>query len=263
MNKDDLQNELCKQLCCTISLVERSDQKWMISAPFSYPDGDYYSIYLKETSEGKFRISDEANTIMKLSYDTPDVDKYFKGNRGKLMEQILQENKVKEDDGNFYVDTSIKQISASVFRLGQALNQIYDLSYLNRDRSTTTFYKDLENLLNNFSEKMACVLTKDYKVPELENAENYLVDYSFQKKQESFLFLFGIPSVDKAKLTTITLQHFILNKLRIPALIIFNNQEEISPPHLSRLMDANIAGSQVSSIESVDSIEKNIARYAA
>ncbi len=234
----------------------------MISTPFSSPDGDHYSIYLKEVDEGQIRISDEANTVMRLSYDTPDVSKYFKGNKGKLMEQILRENEIQEEDGNFYVEIPVDRISDGIFRLGQALSQVYDLSYLNRDRPEVTFYKDLEELLNQIISKHPILqLEKDYVVPDLENADNYVIDYSLQNEEKTLLFLFGILGADKAKLVTITLQHLLLHNSKTPILLIFNDQEELPPRHLSRLMDANIGGSQVSSIASRDPIAKNIERY--
>ena len=262
MNKDDLQKKLCQQFCDDVELVERKDGILMISTPFSYPDGDYYSIYLEEISMGKFRISDRANTMMRLSYDTPDVEKYFTGNRGNLMSQILRENRIKEDNGDFYVDISIDEISKGIFRLGQALSQIYDLSYLNRDRPASSFYKDLEALLNQIVSKYSIELKKEYVVPGLQNGDNYRIDYSLQQQEKEPLFLFGIPSTDKAKLVTITLQYLFLNKSKMPTLLVFENQEKLSPGHLSRLMDANIGGSQVSSIGSRKTIEKNITRYA-
>lgn len=262
MNKDELQKELCKQLCTDIQLVERENGMLMISTPFSYPDGDHYSMYLKKIGMEQIRISDEADTMMRLSYDTPDVGKYYKGSRGKLMEQILGENKVQEDDGNFYVDISVDKISDGIFRLGQALSQIYDLSYLNRDHPTVTFYKDLEELLKQIISKYPVIeLEKNYVVPGLENAENYVIDYSLQQKEKTSLFLFGIPSSDKAKLVTITLQYLLLKGYEMPTLLIFENLEELPPKHLSRLMDANIGGSQVSSIGSKDPIEQNVQRY--
>ena len=234
----------------------------MISNPFSYPDGDNYSIYLKEISAGQIRLSDEANTMMKLSYDTSDVDKYFNGSRGKLMGQILQENQIQEDDGNFYVDISVDKISEGIFRLGQALSQIYDLSYLNKDRAQPTFYKALEQLLKTIVSQYPIELEKDHIVPDLDNAENYVIDYSLQKKSEEYpLFLFGIPTVDKAKLVNITLQHLRIHELRMPTLLIFENQADLPSSHMSRLMDANIGGSLVSSIQAKEAIEGNIRRY--
>ena len=77
MNDDDLKKELCRQLCADIQLKKREDETLMISTPFSYPDGDQYSIYLKKIKAGEIRVSDGANTIMRLSYETPDVSKFF------------------------------------------------------------------------------------------------------------------------------------------------------------------------------------------
>ena len=261
MNQDDLQKELCRQLCADIQLVEREDKTLMISNPFSYPDGDQYSIYLKEIDAGRIRLSDKANTMMRLSYDTPDIEKYFKGNRGELMQKILLENKIQEEDGNFYIDTSVDKIAESIFRLGQALNQIYDLSYLNRDSSTSTFYQELEELLNKIVSEYPVKLVKDYVVPNLENAENYVIDYSLQQDEKFTLFLFGIPNLDKAQFVTITLQRLLLQKFNTPTLLIFKEQENIPPKRLSRLTDANVGGSQVSSLGAIKSLEQNIKRY--
>ncbi len=262
MNKDQLQKELCRQLCTDIKLIERQNGKKMISNPFSYPDGDHYSIYLQETDVGKVRISDGADTMMRLSYYTPNVDGYFKGNKGKLMNQILAENQINEDNGNFYVDVSVEQISQGIFRLSQALNQVYDLSYLNRDRFSSTFYRDLKELLEQIiSDKPDIKLEQDYQVPDLDNSENYIIDYYLKKEEGIPLFLFGIPNQDKAKLVTITLQHFFIHEIQKSTLLIFENQEEIPSKHLSRLIDANIAGSQVSSIDSRKPIEQNIESY--
>lgn len=260
MNKDDLQKEICRQLCADIQLVKRENGRLMISTPFSYPDGDHYSIYVEETIHGTVRLSDEANTMMRLSYDTPDVNKYFKGNRGDLTKQILRENKVEEDNGNFYVDISVSKIADGIFRLGQALSQVYDLSYLSRDRLVSTFYEDMGKVINQIISQFPVTLEKDYRVPDLENAAIYPVDYSLQEQDKTILFLFGVPNADKAHLVTIILQHFLIQALRTPTLLIFEDQEKLPPKHLSRLMDANVGGSQVSSLSAVDAIEQNIAR---
>ena len=143
MKKNDLQAKFCEQLCSEIQLVERENKMLMISTPFSYPDGDRYSIYLKEVDVGIVRLSDGANTMMRLSYDNPDVSGYFEGSKGRLMAQILRENKVEEDDGNFYIDVPIEEIAKGIFHLGQALGRIYDLSYLDCEHTESTFYEGI------------------------------------------------------------------------------------------------------------------------
>lgn len=262
-SKEELERTLCEKLCADIRLIERPNRKWMISVPFSYPDGDRYSIYLDVISPGKIRISDGANTMMRLSYDTPNVSKFFKGGIGKLMDRILRENDIQESDGNFYVDTPVDKISPVLFRFTQALSQIYDLSYLSRDRKTSTFYKDFEILLERIVKNYDIVLEKDYLVPGLENTQNYPIDYALQRNGSPNLFLFGVPGVDKAKLVTITLQYLFIHRKRTSTLIVFENQEEISSNHLGRLMDANVGGSLVSSIHSTEAIEQNIERGIA
>ncbi len=260
MIKQTLQQKICDQLCSDIQLIERENGKLMLSTPFVYPDGDHYSIYLRETQPGTIRISDEANTIMRLSYETEDVDKYFKGGRGKLMEQILREHQVQEEQGTFYIDVPIDELSHGLFMLGQALTEIYSLSYLDRERVSSTFYEDLENILENIIHDTDIKLKSNHLALGLQNAENYAIDYSLIRKDEMPLFLFGVPSVDKAKLVTITLQYLYIQEYPMRALLIYQAQGEVPAKHLSRLTDANIGGSQVSSLKKTP-IEQNINRH--
>ena len=263
MNNQQLQQQISEQLSQNIQLHERANNMLMLSMPFKFPDGDQYSIYINELENGLIRISDCANTIMRLSYDTPDVEKYFNGNRGQLMDQILKEYKIIQEDGNFYIDVAIKEFAQGIFRLTHALSQIYDLSYLDRDRVRSTFYEDLERMLNDIIKDKAIEKYNDYKAPDLAHAENYIIDYALTKPNTAIepLFLFGVPSIDKAKLVTITLHYFWRNKYKMRSLIIFENQEQIGNKHLIRLMDSNIGGSQVSSIELREPIQNNIERH--
>lgn len=264
MNREELQKEICRQLCADIRLVRREDGKHMISTPFSYPDGDHYSIYVQEVRDGVVRLSDEANTIMRLSYDTPNVEKYFRGKSGELIQQIMREHQVEENKGKFFVDVAVGKIADGVFRLGQALSQVYDLSYLSRERVASTFYEDLDVLLKGLIEKIThelpvpVALNKKHIVPDMENAENYPVDYALQLQEKPALFLFGIPHADKAHLVTIILQHFLLKKNKTPRLLILADQAGLPGQDYSRLMNANVGGSQVVSLDAVEEIQQNI-----
>lgn len=122
-----LQKMLRQQLCDQVRIVERPDRQLMIATPFAYPDGDQYPIHLQDCGNGQVRLSDAGNTMMRLSY-TADVEKYYKGARHKLMQQILREHQVQEDDGNFHITIPAKQLAAGVTSLTRALSQICDLS---------------------------------------------------------------------------------------------------------------------------------------
>ena len=261
INKKVLQDALCKQLCADVRIVERDDGMVMIDAPFEHPDGDRYSLYLKETATNRFRVSDGADTLMRLSYDTPDVEKYFKGNRGKLLKKILRENRIEEKDGEFFAELTSGQMSDGVFRLCQALGKIYDLSYLDKDYVRSTFYEDMAVVINKLTKGMPIEVIPGYQPAGLLNAKNHKIDYSLMGGGKPPLFLFGVPSDSKAKAVTITLQHLIIHNYHMRPMVVFENQEKITRQHLSRLTDANIGGYQVSSITSSAPLEKNIATH--
>ena len=261
INKKSLQDALCKQLCTDVRIVERRDGVLMIDAPFEHPDGDRYSLYLKEAAAGRFRISDGADTMMRLSYDTPDVEKYFRGGKGEFLKQILRENMVEEKEGEFFTELSPEQMSGGIFRLCQALSKIYDLSYLDRDYARSTFYHDLKDLIKEIARDMNIKVTRNYQPEGVPDAEDYTVDYSLAAKGRPPLFLFGVPGDNKVKLVTITLQHLTIHKYQMRPLVVFENQEKISRRYLSRLTNANIGGFQVSSIVSKEPLAKNIGMH--
>ena len=261
MKMEQLQQMLCQQLCEQVRVVERPDRQLMIAAPFAYPDGDQYPIHLQDCGNGQVRLSDAGNTMMRLSY-TADVEKYYKGARHKLMQQILREHQVQEDDGDIHITIPMERLATGILSLTQALSQIYDLSYLDRDRQQSTFYQDLYSILVGIADVRSASLIKDYQIPDMENAENYLIDYAMHTREQDeipALFLFGVPSDDKARLVTITLQQLMIKNRRTSSLVIFRNQEELSRKSISLLMDAGVGGSQVSSIQATQAIEDNIA----
>lgn len=264
MNKETLQEHIVKQLSSDVQLFQRGEELFAIPLPFSYPDGDRYSIYIEKIGSGNIRISDKASTLMRLSYDTPNVENYFKGSKGQIMQQILIEHGVKEDEGNFHIDLGIEDLSRGIFKLAQALIQIYDLSYLDRYSIEATFDKELKTILHEIAaDKFQSQLKENYKVPNLEDAKNYKIDYALQKNEESSVYLFGIPTVHRATTATVTLQHLSLLNLKKPTLLIFENKEELPESSVSKLMTAHDRGNCVDSIKSSGQIEEKMEALAA
>lgn len=100
-----------------------------------------------------------------------------------------------------------------------------------------------------------------YIIPELANASNYPVDFCFEGKSGLPVFLFGIPNRDKARLTTMFLQHYLLNNIEFDSLLVFHNQEEIPRQDLSRL--SNVGGEQIASLSAVDDFTRKVRHKAA
>ncbi len=251
---------LCAQLCANVSVVTRPDQVVMLDTPFRFPDGDHYPIYLAETGTGGIRLSDGGHTLMHLSYEN-DIDKYFEGTRQMLMEQVLAHQQVtyNADRGEFFVDTSLEHLADGVFRLGQALTRIYDLTFLNRSHVASIFYDDLQEQMKSIVPEER--IRRDYIVEGVPDAVNYPVDFCIETGKGVPLFLYGIPNRDKARLTTIFLQYLNQQNVKFDSLLVFENQQEIPRPDLARL--SNVGGEMIASLNAENDFRRKLLKTAA
>ncbi|HDL01621.1 MAG TPA: DUF1828 domain-containing protein [candidate division Zixibacteria bacterium] len=256
-NIDELQKRLCKSFCANIKVSKKNDTLIRIETPFSFPDGDPYQIYMTEIGTGGYRITDMGHTLMQLSYEN-DIDLLRKGTRGNLLGQIQLELGIKEDDGEFFLESTSDEIHNNLFKLGQAITKIYDLTYLNRARVENTFYEDLEERLYNIVD--AEKIIQDYVYSAMENADDYPIDYMIKGKKEP-LFLFGIGNRDKARLTTIILERLIRHNAEFESLIVFHDFDAIPKNDAKRLM--NVAGEMISSLDAKDDLSRKILKRVA
>lgn len=254
VNVEKLQETLCSLMCAEVRIRPRNANLLVVDTPFYFPDGDPYQIFIKERPGGILRLSDMGHTLMQLSYDN-DIDKFREGTRGNLFDQIKAEMFVEEDEGEFFIDTEVENLGASIFRFGQAITKINDLTFLNRWRAESTFYEDLEEQLYRFvpPEKVA----KDYIYLEMENAGDYPIDYRISATNAP-LYVFGIPNRDKARLTTIILEHLLRARADFDSLLIFANQVEIPKRDLARL--SNVGGEQIASLDATIDFQRKIQR---
>ena len=252
------QSLLCERLCARVKVVQRANGFTMLDTPFSFPDGDQYPIYIKETRTGGLRLSDGGHTLMHLSYEH-DVQAFRDGARGRLWEQVLNETGLEEKDGEFFIDTSLDNLPDAVFRLGQALTQIHDLTFLSRARVASTFYEDLKASLTTIVDEEK--ITQNYFYSDMENSEDYPIDYKIAGKADTPLFLFGIPNRDKALLTTITLERLLRYGAEFESLLVFEDQSEMPRRDLARL--SNVGGEMVASLDARDDFKRKMLRRVA
>lgn len=258
MNLDieKLQGILCSLMCAQVSLRKKNDRLLSIETPFYFPDGDPYQIYLKEMPNGILRLTDMGHTLLHLSYDN-DVAKFREGTRGKLFDQIKAETFLEEDNGEFYIETEIVNLGYNLFRLGQALTKINDLTFLNRARAESTFYEDLqEQLFKIIGEEN---MIKDYFYDGIENSRDYPIDFKIKGKHAP-LFLFGIPNRDKARLTTIILERLLRANADFDSILIFSDQGTIPKQDLARL--SNVGGEMIASLDAESDFSRKLLRKA-
>jgi hypothetical protein len=256
MNLDvnKLQETLCSLLCTEVKIKPKNGNLLSIETPFYFADGDPYQLYIKEMSGGILRLTDMGHTMMHLSYDN-DVDKFREGTRGKIFEQIKVETFIEEDNGEFYIETPIENLGFNIFRIGQALTKINDLTFLNRARAESTFYEDLqEQLYKIVGEDL---IKKDYYYEDMEYAKDYPIDYRIEGIHAP-LFLFGIPNRDKARLTTIILERLLRAKADFDSLLIFSDQGAIPKQDLARL--SNAGGEMIASLDAESDFSRKLLR---
>ena len=257
LNAESLSTLLCERLCEDVVLEERSNGELMLRTHFEFPDGDVYPIYLSESQSGGIKLSDRGHTLMHMSYEH-EIDNYMDGTRGMLLERIMAENDLEWDGGAFSLATAPDKLPLAIFQFGQALTRIYDLTLLSRSNVGSTFYDDLAELISRWVDESK--FERDY-IPNVPNAQAYIVDYKIDGSNDVPLFIYGIPNRDKARLATIMLSHFHRSQFRFESILIFENQQEIPRADLARLSD--VGGDMISSLESADDFQRKLVQRVA
>lgn len=249
-----LQKNLCSLLCAEVQVRVKNGNLLAIDTPFYFADGDPYQLYIKEMPGGILRLTDMGHTLMHLSYEN-DIEKFREGTRGMLLSQIKSETLIEEEEGEFYIETELGNLGSNLFRLGQALTKINDLTFLNRARAESTFYEDLTEQLFRIVGQENVI--KDYFYDGMDNAMDYPIDYRVEGKY-SPIFLFGIPNRDKARLATIILERLLRAKADFESLLIFSDQSSIPRQDLARL--SNAGGEMIASLDAESDFSRKLSR---
>ena len=138
-----LQRLLCERLGEDVQITERPDGALMLHTHFEFPDGDRFPIHVSEAGTGGVRLSDRGHMLMHISYDH-DIDSFLAGTRGQMLERIVGETGIEQDGGTFRLDTPIEKLPEAIFRFGQALMKVYDLTFLSRSQVRSTSYPGAE-----------------------------------------------------------------------------------------------------------------------
>jgi hypothetical protein len=254
LDLEKIRETLCTLMCAEVVIRPLNGKILAVETPFYFADGDPYQIYIKEMAGGILRLTDMGHTLMHLSYEN-DIDKFREGTRGKIFEQIKAETFIEEENGEFYLETPVDNLGLNIFRLGQALTKINDLTFLNRARVESTFYGDLkEQIFKIVGEEF---VREDYYYEEMESAKDYPIDFRIEGKY-SPLFIFGIPNRDKARLTTIILERLLRVNADFENLLIFSDQGSIPKPDLARL--SNAGGEMIASLDAEADFSRKLLR---
>lgn len=223
---------LCQQWCKHAD-IQACGEGVRVSLPSFARDGDTHAIYLEPTLGG-WRLSDKGAALMRLSYEH-DLDHLLDGQRGKILGQVIAESGAQLDDGEVWLHSSEADLAASLMLLEQALTRIEDLALWTRLRIASTFYDDLYASVQGIAG--ADKVQRNWLIPELANTADYPIDMMISTARAP-LFVFGVPSSDKARLVTIILQHLNAAQINYESLIVYQDMGNIPARDQRRLTNA-------------------------
>ena len=228
MNYLDL---LIKQFNNQVSFRERRPGVLQLVAPLYHEDGDMVDIFLEPTNGGQenIRICDHGMTLMRLSYyfdiDTP--------NKERIFQRILSENRIAEEKGNLFLDSTPESLYPSVLQFAQAVSKVSNMQLFKREVTQTLFYE----MLTEFIEDSLRKYNPRPKVLPIAERDDLEVDFEFSIKPRP-VYLFGVKDSAKTRLTAISCLEFQRAKMPFKSFVVHEDFENLSRKDRSRITSA-------------------------
>lgn len=232
LNMSEIENNLRTKISKEITLMEEGIDRFRVFTPFEFDDGDHLSIVLKKAN-GTWEFTDEAHTIMHMSYDM-DISALKKGNRQKILTNTISNFGLEQKEGAISVKIENDNFGDAFYSFVQALIKITDLSYLSKEQVRSTFYEDFADLMSETIPKNR--LTFDYTDPNYDKEGKYVVDCRINGMQTP-IFVFAILNDSKCKDVMISMYQFERWRIENHSIAIFNDQETIDRRVLAKFSD--------------------------
>jgi hypothetical protein len=235
----DFKTRVCEQ----IELRQEGEGRFLVFTPFRFDDGDHFGIVLKEENSG-WVLSDEANTLMHLSYQLNDADIDSDSSRGQLIETSLAGFSVQNREGELVLPVVENRFGDALFDFIRALTKVTDVSFLSRERVRSTFLEDFRVFLR--SKIPENRLQFDWFDEKNDPHRRYRVDAHINGMRQP-LYVYALQSDDKVKDATISLLMFEKWGVQFRSMAVYEDQESLGPQPVAKFTD--VVGKQFSSLE--------------
>jgi hypothetical protein len=214
-----------------VRLQQKRPGVMQLFAPLYHEDGDMVDIFLEPAPESpdRVRVCDHGMTLMRLSYayeiDTPTKEKIFN--------RLIAEQGVREANGNLFIDAPQDEIAPTVLQFAQTVAKVGAMRAFKREVIGSLFFEQLEEVVQTRLFRFE-PQPSFYPLPD---QEEYEVDYCFNHRSRP-VYLFGVNSEAKARLTTIACLKFITEGLRFWSAVVVDNLDDLSRKDRNRLLSA-------------------------
>ncbi len=227
-------NDFKEKVSEAVRLHEEGMNRYRVFTPFTFDDGDGFSIVLQKNGNG-WLLSDEGHTFMHMSYEM-DMAALERGNRAELLDSVLNNFGISESEGSLELRFKPDEAGNALYTYLQALTKITDLSYLNREIVKSTFIEDFKQTME--AELPDGRYTFDYHFKDHDPQKSYPVD-CYVNGMDVPLLIFAIQNDDKCRDVTISLHQYERWGIPFRSLAIFENQTDINRKVLARFSDVS------------------------
>lgn len=222
---------LSEQFNHQIAVRERRPGIYQLIAPLYHEDGDMIDIFLEQQNGGRppIRVCDHGMTLMRLSYSF-DVDT---PNKERILQQILSENRVHEENGNLFLETTPESLYPTVLQFAQTVAKVSNMQLYRREVIQSLFYEML-------TEFIEASLTRYHPRPNtlpIPDRDDLETDFQFDVRPRP-IFLFGVKDSAKARLATISCLEFQRARIPFKSFIVHEDFEALSKKDRSRITSA-------------------------
>ncbi len=227
-----IQSDFREKVSREIGVVSEGMNRYRVFTPFTFDDGDGYSIVLIKHGNGWY-LSDEGHTYMHLSYDM-DERELRRGNRLEIIAGVESMFGLEDKDGELIIHVEDERFGDALFDFLQALTKISDVTYLSRERVRSTFVEDFRALITSAVPKERREF--GWHHPELDPPAHYPADVRINVRERP-VYIYAIDGNTKAQEATIALLTYEKWGIGGESIGVFENQESIGRKVLARFTD--------------------------
>ncbi len=214
-----------KSICSSIELEELGPNEYLVHTGFTYADGDELHIVLKQNGPN-WTLTDEGHTIMWLTY----TDFNLTSSRKALLTRVLNQNNVSNEDGRLFVGFPRDNVGPALYSLVQAIIQVADLTYLERQQVASTFLDDLKGSLRSSSLGNRCSFDKQIELP---SKDSFTADAYIEGTRP--IVIFGIYNTDRCRDALINILLLQKNQMNVVSVVVLDSHIAITSHDRSRL----------------------------